>query len=109
MHLGVYHYNWSTISDTTGFATGTVNIEMTRDLKIYPNPFNTTSTLKISPETILKNAEMKIYDSCGSEVKNITVSNHETSVDRGSLKSGMYIYFVVNNHEIIGNGKLVVL
>ena len=109
MHLGNYHYNWSTISDTTGLATGTVNIEMTRDLKIYPNPFNTTSTLKISPETILKNAEMKIYDSCGSEVKNITVSNHETSVDRGSLKSGMYIYFVVSNHEIIGNGKLVVL
>jgi hypothetical protein len=51
---------------------------------------------------------MKIYDSCGTEVKNVTVSNHETSVERGSLKNGMYIYCIVSNNEIIGSGKLVV-
>ena len=56
----------------------------------------------------LKKAEMKIYDVCGKEVKTISISNFETTVESGDLQSGMYFYNILNNKRIIENGKLVV-
>ncbi|MFA6923364.1 MAG: T9SS type A sorting domain-containing protein [Bacteroidales bacterium] len=75
---------------------------------VYPNPFTTNFTLKISDAPILKNAMLKINDVCGREVKNISINNHETTIDKGDLQSGIYFYNIINNNEKITNGKLVV-
>ncbi|MFA6923365.1 MAG: T9SS type A sorting domain-containing protein [Bacteroidales bacterium] len=75
---------------------------------VYPNPFTTNFTLKISDATILKNAEMKIYDVCGKEVKSVSISSNETIIERGELQSGIYFYSIINNNEKITNGKLIV-
>ncbi|MFA6923363.1 MAG: sugar-binding protein [Bacteroidales bacterium] len=88
--------------------TGIINEEMNNATMIYPNPFNTFFTLKISDATILKNAEMKIYDVCGKEVKSVSISSNETTINRGELQNGIYFYSVINNNEKITNGKIVV-
>ncbi|MFA6922741.1 MAG: sugar-binding protein [Bacteroidales bacterium] len=88
--------------------TGIINEEMNNATLIYPNPFNTSFVLKISDETILKNAMMKIYDVCGKEVKAVSISSNETIIDRGELPSGIYFYSVINNNEKTANGKLIV-
>lgn len=85
------------------------NLKSSNDfIKIFPNPLNTNFNIIISSETVIKDARMKIYDINGKDIKNVPLNNHQTVVERGELKSGMYFYRVTNNNEIIGNGKLVV-
>jgi hypothetical protein len=91
-----------------GVTTGLTKEANKNAISIYPNPFNTNFTLKISAETILKNTIMEIYDVCGKEVKNILITDSETIVDRAELQSGIYFYNVINNNESIAKGKLVI-
>ncbi|MDD5570319.1 MAG: choice-of-anchor Q domain-containing protein [Bacteroidales bacterium] len=98
--IGAYEY---VISTSQQEIENAINV-----FAIYPNPFNTTFTLKISPEIIIKNALMKIYDVYGKEVKTILINTNETIIDRGELQSGIYFYQVINNNENIFKGKLVI-
>ncbi|MDD5571440.1 MAG: cellulase family glycosylhydrolase [Bacteroidales bacterium] len=77
-------------------------------IKIYPNPLTTNFTVAVSSGTKLKNANMKIYDVCGKEMKSVSINNHETIVEKGDLKNGIYFFSIFNNDEMIGNGKLIV-
>ena len=96
--IGAYEY-----SSLTG-----IEIQKTdSSVSIYPNSINTSFTLKISPETTLKNATMKIYDICGKLVKNVMIRHNETIIDRNKLQNGMYLYNFMNNNQTIGKGKLV--
>jgi hypothetical protein len=89
--------------------TGILENELAENnIFIYPNPFLTNFTLKISPAITLKEATVKIYDLCGKEVKTISITGNETSIDRGELQDGVYLYSIINNNEKIANGKLVV-
>jgi hypothetical protein len=87
---------------------GLAEIDNRKIYYIYPNPFNTSFTLQISNATILKKAVMKIYDVCSKEVKTVSISSNETTIERGELQSGIYSYSIINNNEKIMNGKLVV-
>ncbi|MFA6923362.1 MAG: T9SS type A sorting domain-containing protein [Bacteroidales bacterium] len=99
----------NTLSQTiTVGTTGIVNVTQDGGIKVYPNPFNTSFTLKISSAIILKNTMMKIFDVCGREVKIISINNHETTIEKDELQSGIYFYSIINNNEKITNGKLVV-
>ena len=89
---------------TVGITDRSIN----SSISVYPNPFSTSFTLKISSEMPLKNAEMKIFDVGGKEVKTISINNFETPVESGDMQSGMYFYNILNNKRIIENGKLVV-
>ncbi|MDD5571252.1 MAG: PKD domain-containing protein [Bacteroidales bacterium] len=94
---------------TASITTGGINeLNSSAAVRMFPNPFNTSFTVNFSDATILRNAVMKIYDVCGKEVKNISLISKETNVDKGELQNGMYFYRLINNNEIIGNGKLIV-
>lgn len=75
---------------------------------VSPNPFTTSSTLKINSSEILKNAEVKIYDVPGKEVKSIPVNSNEIIINRKGLENGIYFYSLINNQTIVKTGKLVV-
>lgn len=96
------------INATTTITTGISDQTLINKISLYPNPFITNFILKISSETTIKNAWMKIYDVCGKEVKNILITNQETTVERDDLQSGIYFYLVVNNNESIAKGKLLI-
>jgi hypothetical protein len=51
---------------------------------------------------------MKIYDVCGKEVRSITISSNETSIDRGELQDGLYFYSIMNDDKSMAKGKLVI-
>lgn len=78
------------------------------NFSIYPNPVNTSFVLKILPETTLKNAELKIYDVCGKEVKSIFINNNETIISRDELQTGIYFYQLTDSNKKLTNGKIVV-
>jgi hypothetical protein len=76
---------------------------------LYPNPFATTAILKLSPETVINNAVLSVYDISGrlvSSVNNITST--DISISRGYLKSGLYYYSLTDNGTIITNGKFII-
>ncbi|MGQ0826976.1 MAG: T9SS type A sorting domain-containing protein [Bacteroidota bacterium] len=89
-------------------STGIVNEEIYHSISVYPNPFHSNFNIIISPETVINDAIIKIYDVCGKEVKTISISNNETNIDRGELKSGIYFYTIINNNSTIAKGKLIV-
>ena len=78
------------------------------DVKVYPNPFSTSTTLRIANGTIA-NDELKIYDMLGREVRPAIIINSDSFViSRGDLKSGMYFYRLINKNLFISSGKLIV-
>lgn len=77
-------------------------------LNIYPNPFTSSTTLKINSATTLKNTELKIYDVLGKEVKQIPVNSSEIAINRDELENGIYFYRLINSNEIIATGKLII-
>ncbi|MDD5570320.1 MAG: T9SS type A sorting domain-containing protein [Bacteroidales bacterium] len=81
---------------------------MNKNITVYPNPFITNFTIKISYKIKIKDAVLKIYDLCGKEIKNISVSSNETIIERSELQNGIYLYSIINNNENIGKGKLVI-
>ncbi|MBA3704742.1 MAG: T9SS type A sorting domain-containing protein [Bacteroidetes bacterium] len=103
---GVYSFA-NNFSCAFGSAVGTDEAEENISLSIYPNPFNTNFTLKISEEIIISDVVMKIYDLYGKEVKIISITGNETIIERNELKSGIYFYSIINDDRKIANGKLV--
>jgi hypothetical protein len=98
MHLGSYHYNWSTIA-TDSLATAlTQQSSVPENWTIFPNP--TTSLLNI--ESVSKtNYSTKgiIYNMSGSMVSTFELfSNTLNKVDLSNLFSGIY-FISIRNRE----------
>ena len=76
---------------------------------IYPNPFSNSCTIRFNGNN-LNNAELKVYDLLGQEVKSVYLgSNKQIILNRDNLPSGMYFYRLIQNKtEVISNGKFVI-
>jgi len=99
----------STVSLPVFISTvGIIDRFINSSISVYPNPFTTSFILKIADRSRFKNVFMKIYDECGKEIKTIPISRNETTVDRGELNSGIYVYRIFQDKDTIGNGQLVV-
>lgn len=78
------------------------------DLKIYPNPFISSATLKIT-NVALTNCELKIYDILGREARPEIIRNSDSFIiNRGNLASGIYFYQVKDNKRFFAFGKLII-
>jgi len=78
-------------------------------ISLYPNPFNNSCTILIN-ENNLHNAELKIYDIVGQEIKSVSIGNNkQITLNRDNLPSGMYFYRLIQNKtEVLSNGKFVI-
>ena len=74
---------------------------------IYPNPFNTNSTITISSNSHTNPSELKIYNFIGQELLNVLFTDQTTSFESSNLPAGMYFYKVLLNNKIIQTGKLI--
>lgn len=99
----------ASILETAKDEKQTVEDEKQTSISIYPNPFNGNFTLKISPEIILKNAALNIYDVSGKEVKTISITRNVTTISGDELKKGDYFYQFISNNELISSGKLLAI
>ena len=79
-------------------------------LKIYPNPFSASTTLRITipPQAgRITNAELKIFDVFGNVVFEKTLNSKYETLNL-DLPGGMYFYQVKDNKQFFSSGKLIV-
>ncbi|NOZ47448.1 MAG: cellulase family glycosylhydrolase [Chlorobi bacterium] len=78
------------------------------DIKIYPNPFNTSATIVLSKKVV--DAKLYIYDISGNLLKTESLKNCKEFVIMGNeFSSGTYFISVVEDFIIIGQGRVVLL
>ncbi|MBI3512062.1 MAG: T9SS type A sorting domain-containing protein [Bacteroidetes bacterium] len=80
-------------------------------VKIYPDPFSETATLKINgPE--IRGAEVKLYNDLGQNVKTInagTIGLGQTiTLQRDNLPDGFYFIQLVQDNKILAVEKLMI-
>ncbi len=80
-------------------------IEMT----VYPNPFNTQTTISISNLEAVSVDQLQIYDLSGRVVQSIAVLNQsEINIQREGLDAGVYLYSLLNASRTVAVGKIVI-
>ncbi len=109
---------WNMVYDTTILGIGKPIIyDNHYDIKVYPNPFSTSTTLVIASgaKQSLEYIQIILYDVLGGKIEiasqkfAITANGKaEIKIDRRNLQSGMYFYKLTNEGGIIGSGKFVI-
>lgn len=87
---------------------GINDVAITSNITVYPNPMEEVSTINVSREVSLKNAELVLHDMMGKEVRRISsISQNAILVHRQNLPSGLYVYSISQEGKLIGSGKLM--
>lgn len=74
---------------------------------IYPNPFHSSATLKISNFDNLKR-ELNIYDALGGLRVHQPVSSSLTEIERINLNGGIYFYNLMDARGNVVSGKFII-
>jgi len=91
---------------TTGIApegAGNANNAVT----FYPNPFSGSVNIVINGAMKINQCELSIYNALGAEVIYTNITSQTTTIETGSLPSGIYFYKVIDNNQVIQSGKLI--
>jgi hypothetical protein len=73
---------------------------------IYPNPLNSSSTINIEQNTL--GTQFKLYDILGHEVYTTLLETPHTTIEKGDLQKGIYIYQILNENQSLAKGKLII-
>ena len=77
------------------------------EVSIFPNPFQTIASIKTNFD--LKNAELKIYNMLGQEMKIINnISFRQIAINMENLAGGIYFYKLSENNILLATGKFIV-
>jgi hypothetical protein len=87
--------------------TGITAVTANQTVTIYPNPFNTATSIVINDASQIDNAQLSVYSILGAEVINITVTKQVTTIETANLPSGIYFYKITSGGKIIQSGKLI--
>ncbi|MFH1004259.1 MAG: S8 family peptidase [Bacteroidota bacterium] len=96
---------------TTCATTNSINQSIidSEEFIIYPNPFSSEAFLRIFSKEKLQNAELKIYDIIGKEVKTIPMKDSQSAVlEKGCLKNGIYFCQLKSGDRIIATQKFII-
>jgi hypothetical protein len=74
---------------------------------IYPNPFKSSTSIKINDVSQINNCELKLYNIIGKELLNISIQKQVTKIETSSLSPGIYFYIILSNNKTIQAGKLI--
>jgi len=102
---------FNTIGNIDSITTG-VNFQYSMpnfQLKVYPNPFNKTTTFEIKGMDKNVPLNFELYNIVGKLVKEIShIKGNKFLISRKNLPDGIYIYKIHSGDGMIGAGKLVV-
>jgi hypothetical protein len=76
-------------------------------LSISPNPVTSIATITMHFANGLRNAELKITDILGKEVKRISIYSTEVSFDRSGMENGIYFCKLINDGKQIAVCKVI--
>jgi hypothetical protein len=82
----------------------TAEIENT-GFKIYPNPFNQTSTLYL--KQVPEDCVFKMYDFTGRNVVELYPDKTETTIERKNLEGGVYYFELSGKNVTTQKGKVI--
>jgi len=87
--------------------TGINFLDQNQSLKLYPNPFNNQTTIRI--DLSVRNASITISNTLGQVVQRIDNINDQTIIlERGNLNRGLYVLCLSENNKVIAQTKLFV-
>jgi hypothetical protein len=76
---------------------------------IYPNPFSGITTMALNSDLQINNASLLIYNLLGALVINQPVVKQATTLETGTLPSGIYFYKLINNSKVVQSGRIISL
>jgi hypothetical protein len=76
-------------------------------VNIFPNPLHSSSILQIINPSFFQ-AELKIYNVLGGEVKRQKITSQTTVINRDGMADGIYLFRVINERGESMGGKFVV-
>ncbi|MCX6248252.1 MAG: ice-binding family protein [Bacteroidetes bacterium] len=74
---------------------------------VTPNPFGSFLTIAFNDGYKIDNCQLRVYTITGAEVMHTPITAQVTTLDMRSLKSGIYLYKIINGNAVIQSGKLV--
>lgn len=87
--------------------TKTINTKK-KEVKISPNPLNEHSSITIT-DAGDADYDLTVYNLMGEEVKQIHIKgNSSSTLYKGEMSQGMYLYRVVSKNELIAVGKFII-
>jgi uncharacterized repeat protein (TIGR01451 family) len=89
-----------------GMTTGIKNSQKALSYSVFPNPFTQTTQFELKENT--GNARLVISDLSGHEVFNTTFTGTSYQLEKGELKSGIYMYQIQTGSSI-AYGKIVII
>ncbi len=104
----IYQWDCNSTSDNQQFRFISTPNSLSRDsetfaeanTKLYPNPVKDILNLSFSEHT-RKSKSVLIYNSMGSKLKTIKVSNDNESIDVSRLPSGIYYLRIIGDNDLI--------
>lgn len=78
------------------------------DIKVYPNPSSTNSTLVVNSDNYTSYS-YRIIDPMGSVIQRSSITSTETQINLYMLPSGVYFIQIFENHQLLKNLKLIKL
>ena len=113
---GIYFdYNAPVVTNTATVRIGQVYVtgitsvygDKLVQISAYPNPFLTSTLIKVDGEKFTDLA-LDIYDISGQLVKHLDVKNANSfTIDRSGLNKGEYVFRITGNGKPVGNGKII--
>jgi len=86
---------------------GINSLENSDVVSIYPNPFTGFINIRIDGALVNNQVQFIVYNVMGEEVLSSSITNSLTTIETSNLPSGIYIYTVTSNTNIIQTGKLI--
>ncbi len=75
---------------------------------IYPNPFNSSTTILINDMDQINRIELRIYTILGTELIRTILVNQLTTFETSSYPAGVYFYRISDATQTIQSGRLIV-
>ena len=85
--------------------TGVQRLNNSTAVNIYPNPFDSQTTIGFSEEQ--KNITLKIMDVVGKEIKTINFSGRQLIIEKGEMPAGIY-FLQIQTEQGITSKKLII-
>lgn len=76
------------------------------EVKAYPNPFKTKATLEILGVEYPQ-LELNLYNIAGQLIQQQKSNNNRFDIYRNDLSTGVYIYKITSNGQLINVGKII--
>ena len=87
-------------------AVGVAGVSNRSSYSASPNPFNDHTIIHFS--TGMNNAEMKIYDVHGKQVRHVLINAGKIVLQRGDLPAGVYFTRIFQDNRPASTGKLII-